>query len=110
MLPVTLRTAAPNTGPIPPHPSPRQPPCVQSAYNHYRVPQERQMTPKKYPLDYPIRLTADGTRVCRFHNYGTCKKHATGACPLDHSHCHACGAHGHAAASCPALPSVSDTA
>ena len=72
--------------------------------------QATQAVPKKYPLDYPIRLTAAGDKICRFHNYGTCKKHTTAACPLDHGHCHACGAPGHTALLCPVRLAAIDAA
>ena len=44
-----------------------------------------------------------GVRICEFHNYDPagCKKGARGACELDHTHCHFCGAEGHRALECP---------
>ena len=43
--------------------------------------------------------------ICRFHNYdsrrgGGCKKLRSGACPLDHEHCHFCLEPGHVAKEC----------
>jgi hypothetical protein len=50
------------------------------------------------PLRYPQRFTADGTRICRPHNYDKCLKIDT--CGFDHVHCHHCGAAGHRAVDC----------
>jgi hypothetical protein len=50
------------------------------------------------PLRYPQRFTADGTRICRPHNYDKCLKIET--CRFDHQHCHHCGAAGHKAVDC----------
>jgi hypothetical protein len=50
------------------------------------------------PLRYPQRFTADGTRICRPHNYDRCLKIDT--CGFDHVHCHHCGAAGHKAVHC----------
>jgi DNA-binding protein YbaB len=50
------------------------------------------------PLRYPQRFTADGTRICRPHNYDKCLKIDT--CRFDHQHCHHCGAAGHTAVDC----------
>eukprot|EP00750_Incisomonas_marina_P025116 INCI5324.4.p1 GENE.INCI5324.4~~INCI5324.4.p1 ORF type:complete len:443 (-),score=67.61 INCI5324.4:26-1354(-) len=67
-----------------------------------------------HPLKFPEQRTADGTSICRFHNYSErgCLRHLDpkglgSRCPLDHEHCHACGAAGHIALGCPAaLPLI----
>ncbi|WIA32469.1 hypothetical protein OEZ86_003289 [Tetradesmus obliquus] len=63
-----------------------------------RYPHVRQQGFVKNPLRYPQRFTADGTRICRPHNYDKCLKIAT--CGFDHVHCHHCGAAGHRAVNC----------
>jgi len=54
-----------------------------------------------HPLKYPHKRTAAGIDICRFYNYGECKK--AERCPLDHTTCHCCGAEGHAARACRAF-------
>jgi hypothetical protein len=53
------------------------------------------------PMRYPQRCTADGTRICRPHNYdkerGCFKREG---CPFDHVHCHHCLKAGHRAVEC----------
>lgn len=66
-----------------------------------------------HPLKAPLRKTKRGVPICRYHNYDQrrgCLKYrrkteAAGeapesTCPLDHDHCHACGAKGHVAYEC----------
>jgi hypothetical protein len=56
----------------------------------------------KNPMRYPQRCTADGTRICRPHNYDKergCFKRES--CPLDHVHCHHCLKADHRAVECP---------
>ena len=51
-----------------------------------------------YPLRYKPRAAPSGVLICRFHNYGDCKKGDD--CHYDHEHCHYCGAPGHRALDC----------
>ena len=60
----------------------------------------------KYPLDYPLRRTAAGANICRYHNYGQCLRAASGACECDHEHCHRCGEAGHRAVECEVDPAL----
>ncbi len=60
-----------------------------------------------HPLKAPLKLTADGIPICRFHNYvaSGCFRHLDPknmgtTCELDHEHCHYCGHHGHIAMAC----------
>ncbi len=62
-----------------------------------------------HPLKAPLRTTADGTPICRYHNYQVCgcklfldpdKKGTTAECPCDHDHCHYCIVKGHIALNC----------
>ena len=58
--------------------------------------------PKRlYPLDYPVRYTASGVNICRYHNYSMCVRAQHGSCKFDHCCCHNCGAAGHRALDCP---------
>ena len=52
-----------------------------------------------YPLKHKPRAAPSGTLICRFHNYGSCRKDS---CAYDHVHCHYCGAPGHVAVRCAA--------
>ncbi|GMH61495.1 hypothetical protein TrRE_jg10306 [Triparma retinervis] len=58
---------------------------------------------KAHPLKMPLRLTNEGTPICRFHNYDNEKGCMKGVerCGLDHSHCHICLIEGHKALNCP---------
>lgn len=58
----------------------------------------------RYPLKLPVRYTATGVEICRFHNYSQagCIRGAQGHCSLDHSVCHWCGEEGHVALACEA--------
>ena len=53
----------------------------------------------QYPLKYLPVAAPNGTLICRFHNYGVCKKSET-TCSYDHDHCHYCRLPGHRAQQC----------
>jgi hypothetical protein len=52
------------------------------------------------PRKAPDRWTADGKKICRFHNYASSQCSSQDACPLDHESCHYCGEKGHVALRC----------
>ena len=66
---------------------------------------------KCQPLELPVRRTADGIEICRFHNYSPagCIRVSQGRCPLDHHVCHWCGEEGHAPLACDAQTGGSGT-
>ena len=51
-----------------------------------------------FPLKFPVAKTAQGTDICRYHNYSQCKKGEQ--CEHDHEHCHVCRERGHTAQEC----------
>lgn len=62
---------------------------------------KRPLRPMEVIMMHPVRKTPDGREICRFANYGVCRK--GDACAWAHSHCHCCGATGHFAHTCSLL-------
>ena len=75
--------------------------CESSTFRRQKLP---------HPLKAPLRLSRDGTPICRFHNYrlkrggadlvdgSTCRQ--GDRCPFDHTQCHRCLEDGHTALLC----------
>ena len=53
-----------------------------------------------HPLKAPLRLTEDGTPICRFHNYRATSCREGDECPFNHTICHLCLRPGHTALEC----------
>lgn len=69
---------------------------------------KRPLRPMEVIMAYPVRLAPDGREICRFANYGFCRKGDD--CAFAHGHCHCCGQPGHLARACPLLQSEQDAA
>mmetsp|Transcript_95471 Transcript_95471/g.269976 ORF Transcript_95471/g.269976 Transcript_95471/m.269976 type:complete len:288 (-) Transcript_95471:20-883(-) len=66
---------------------------------------KRPKRPMEIIMMYPVRKAPDGREICRFANYGVCRKGEE--CRYAHCPCHCCGEPGHLAHSCPRLVTCS---